>query len=88
VVSFPLATLVDLRNQDHSLEGEIQDQEYSLEDDAAIEKFVRGHVETTWHSLGTCAMRPREDNGVVDKDLNVYGIQGLKVASKPSSPQP
>jgi hypothetical protein len=30
------AGLVDLRNQDHSLEGEIPDLEYSLEDDAAL----------------------------------------------------
>ena len=38
------------------------------------------HVETTWHSLGTCAMKPREEGGVVDKRLNVYGTQNLKCA--------
>jgi choline dehydrogenase-like flavoprotein len=36
------------------------------------------HVETTWHSLGTCAMKPREQGGVVDKRLNVFGTEGLK----------
>ena len=25
-------------------------------------------------------MKPRECNGVVDSDLNVYGVSGLKVA--------
>jgi hypothetical protein len=27
-------------------------------------------------------MKPREAGGVVDKDLNVYGTEGLKVAGK------
>ena len=30
--------------------------------------------------LGTCAMKPREEGGVVDSKLNVYGVEGLKVA--------
>lgn len=29
---------------------------------------------------GTCAMKPRADGGVVDKYLNVYGTQNLKIA--------
>lgn len=46
---------------------------------------VQRHVETTWHSLGTCSMAPREGNsiakhgGVVDERLNVHGVKGLKV---------
>ena len=53
--------------------------EYSAEDDALIEQHVRATVQTTWHSMGTCKMAPREEMGVVDADLNVYGVQGLKV---------
>ncbi|TQB76868.1 Alternative oxidase, mitochondrial precursor [Monascus purpureus] len=58
--------------------------EYSKEDIAEIEKWVQRHVETTWHSLGTCSMAPREGNsivkhGVVDERLNVHGVKGLKV---------
>jgi choline dehydrogenase-like flavoprotein len=30
--------------------------------------------------MGTCAMKPREEGGVVDARLNVYGVEGLKVA--------
>lgn len=42
-------------------------------------------VETTWHSLGTCSMAPREGNsivkhGVLDERLNVHGVKNLKVA--------
>jgi alcohol oxidase len=58
---------------------EVKDIEYSKEDDAAIEDWVRGNLNTTWHSVGTCAMREREDFGVVDKDLNVYGTRNLKL---------
>ncbi|KAJ7260517.1 alcohol oxidase-like protein [Mycena haematopus] len=54
---------------------------YSAEDDEAIDRFHRAAaVGTTWHSLGTCAMKPRDQKGVVDSRLNVYGVQNLKVA--------
>ncbi|KAJ8508104.1 hypothetical protein ONZ45_g9584 [Pleurotus djamor] len=53
---------------------------YTKADDDAIDKFIRKFVETTWHSAGTCAMKPREVGGVVDPRLNVYGIKNLKVA--------
>lgn len=53
--------------------------EYDAEDDKAIEDFVRSNLETTWHSLGTCKMAPKEEGGVVDKHLNVYGTVGLKI---------
>ncbi|KAK8064414.1 gmc oxidoreductase [Apiospora phragmitis] len=54
--------------------------EYTAEDDAAIEQFLRENVNTTWHSLGTCKMAPRENGGVVDGNLSVYGVEGLKLA--------
>lgn len=54
--------------------------EYTAEDDAILEKWIRENVGTTWHSLGTCKMLPRESMGVVDPSLNVYGVTGLKIA--------
>jgi alcohol oxidase len=56
-----------------------EDIKYTEEDDKAIDDWVADHVETTWHSLGTCAMKPREEGGVVDGRLNVYGTENLKV---------
>ncbi|KAF9067454.1 GMC oxidoreductase-domain-containing protein [Rhodocollybia butyracea] len=53
---------------------------YSAEDDKAIDDHIRANVSTTWHSLGTCAMKARKDGGVVDPRLNVYGVENLKVA--------
>ncbi|CCC08667.1 unnamed protein product [Sordaria macrospora k-hell] len=58
---------------------------YSDKDIKAVEDWVKRHVETTWHCLGTCSMAPREGNsivkhGVLDERLNVHGVKGLKVA--------
>ncbi|KAJ6779318.1 hypothetical protein PWT90_02501 [Aphanocladium album] len=61
--------------------------QYSKEDDAAIEDWIRSHLETGWHSIGTCKMAPREQGGVVDKHLNVYGTQGLKIADLSIAPE-
>jgi GMC oxidoreductase len=59
--------------------------EYTSEDIAHVEKWVKRHCETTWHSLGTCSMAPKEGNsivkhGVLDDRLNVHGVKNLKVA--------
>lgn len=59
---------------------------YTAEDDAAIDDYHRDKVGTTWHSIGTCAMKPREQGGVVDPRLNVYGVQNLKVADLSIAP--
>ena len=61
--------------------------EYSKEDDEAIEKKIREIVSTTWHSLGTCKIAPREQKGVVDANLNVYGVKGLKLADLSVPPE-
>jgi alcohol oxidase len=62
-----------------------EELEYTSEDIAHIEKWVQRHCETTWHSLGTCSMAPKEGNsivkhGVLDERLNVHGVKNLKVA--------
>jgi choline dehydrogenase-like flavoprotein len=65
---------------DGPLPADIPDIAYTPEDDAVLEKWLRANVSTTWHSLGTCKMAPREQNGVVDASLGVYGVEGLKIA--------
>jgi alcohol oxidase len=64
-----------------------RDIEYTAEDDAAIEQWARENVNTTWHSLGTCKMAPREQQGVVDASLGVYGIENLKIADLSIPPE-
>jgi hypothetical protein len=34
---------------------------------------------SVFHPVGTCAMMPRELGGVVDEELRVYGVKGLRV---------
>ncbi|KAI0773655.1 alcohol oxidase-like protein [Fomes fomentarius] len=62
------------------------DFEYTEEDEKAIEEYIREVVTTVWHSLGTCAMKSREQGGVVDSRLNVYGVDGLKIADMSIAP--
>ncbi|KZV84973.1 alcohol oxidase [Exidia glandulosa HHB12029] len=59
---------------------------YSAEDDAILEAWIRQTAGTMWHSMGTCAMKARAEGGVVDPRLNVYGIQGLKIADLSTCP--
>lgn len=43
------------------------------------EKLVQDSAISSWHPIGTCAMLPKEDGGVVDPRLRVYGIENLRV---------
>ncbi|KAL7269728.1 hypothetical protein RUND412_007595 [Rhizina undulata] len=58
---------------------QIEDLVYSDEDNKAVEQWIRENVNTTWHSMGTLAMKPKAEGGVVDSRLNVHGIKGLKI---------
>ena len=50
-----------------------------IQTDAAIEAWLRANAETAFHPIGTCRMGPGED-AVVDDQLRVHGLQGLRVA--------
>jgi choline dehydrogenase-like flavoprotein len=53
----------------------------SVRTDAQLEAHVRAQVSTTYHPVGTCRMGPMEDAmSVVDAQLRVHGIDGLRVA--------
>lgn len=41
--------------------------------------YARSNMASIWHPVGTCAMLPEEDGGVVSPELNVYGVQHLRV---------
>ncbi|TVY31944.1 Alcohol oxidase [Lachnellula occidentalis] len=84
------AAALVLPSSDGDIEGKmaaVEDINYSKEDDLAIEDWIRGNLATTWHCLGTCAMRARDAGGVVDRHLNVYGTAGLKVADLSMVPE-
>jgi len=46
--------------------------------DAQIEAFVRNHADTIYHPVGTCRMGSGPLD-VVDAELRVHGLQGLRV---------
>ena len=50
-----------------------------IDTDAEIEEFLRRHCETAHHPAGTCRMGT-DDDAVVDGELRVRGIDGLRVA--------
>ncbi|KAM0281000.1 hypothetical protein ACHAQH_003729 [Verticillium albo-atrum] len=60
---------------------------YSAEDDAVLEQYIREKIAGCWHQMGTCKMAAREKGGVVDAALNVYGVQGLKIADLSIAPE-
>ncbi len=46
--------------------------------DAEIEQFIRNHADTIYHPVGSCRMGPGSLD-VVDAELRVHGMEGLRV---------
>ncbi|GAA5830556.1 hypothetical protein JCM3766R1_002761 [Sporobolomyces carnicolor] len=54
--------------------------------DAEFEAWIRSVVRTEYHPVGTAAMLPLKDNGVVDPWLSVYGTQNVRVVDLSIAP--
>ncbi|KAI0709499.1 GMC oxidoreductase [Earliella scabrosa] len=54
--------------------------EQSASDEALIE-YIKNHCSCLYHPLGSASMLPREDGGVVDPTLKVYGTANVRVVS-------
>ena len=54
--------------------------------DAQIEQFIRDHGDTIYHPVGTCRMG-RGALDVVDAELRVHGLQGLRVVDASIMPR-
>ncbi|KAF9448446.1 GMC oxidoreductase [Macrolepiota fuliginosa MF-IS2] len=54
------------------------------DEDESLDKFIRQRNRSTYHYTSTCRMGPREDipdgGAVVDEQLKVFGVNGLRVA--------
>jgi len=49
-----------------------------ITDDEALLAYARQNGDTCWHPCGTCRMGTGED-AVVDPQLRVHGVEGLRV---------
>ena len=73
--------------------GGLLHQEYrpgtSVVEDEALVEFIRNEVDTDFHYGGTCCMgNPDDSNTVVDPQLRVKGVKGLRVADASIMPLP
>ncbi|MGN6548948.1 MAG: GMC oxidoreductase, partial [Pararhizobium sp.] len=55
--------------------------------DADWEKFIRANAVTVFHPMGTCRMGT-DAAAVVDPDLRVQGLEGLRVVDASIMPTP
>jgi len=69
----PLASRIDIDKEP------LLDQALLSKSDKELEDVVRDRLETLYHPTSTCRMAPLNDGGVVDAELRVYGVQGLRV---------
>ncbi|MHA6325788.1 choline dehydrogenase [Roseivivax sp. CAU 1753] len=59
-----------------------------VQDDAALDAFVRDHAESAYHPCGTCRMGRADDPGaVVDPEGRVIGVSGVRVADSSVFPR-
>lgn len=58
-----------------------------MQDDEGLLDYIRRSGQTSWHPIGTCRMGPDGDPGaVVDPQLRVRGVQGLRVVDSSIMP--
>ncbi len=58
----------------------------SAQTDAQIEQFIRNYADTIYHPVGTCRMG-HDEMAVVDAQLRVHGLQGLRVVDASIMPR-
>ena len=58
----------------------------SSDDEGALRAFVRRKAGTIYHPVGTCAMGV-DDQAVVDNELRVHGLEGLRVVDASVMPK-
>ena len=68
------------------LDGQESAASASAKTDEQIEQFIRNHADTIYHPVGTCRMGSGPMD-VVDAQLRVHGVQGLRVVDASIMPR-
>ncbi|KAJ8059589.1 hypothetical protein OCU04_011244 [Sclerotinia nivalis] len=67
-----------------------QAKDVKNDNDEEIDKFIRRRIRTIYHYSSSCRMAPADDAkspGVVDDQLKVHGVKGLRVCDTSIFPQ-
>lgn len=52
---------------------------YNVTADSDLDAYLRGSATTLYHPAGSCKMGAKSEGGVVDGELKVYGVEGLRI---------
>ncbi|EOR03672.1 hypothetical protein J056_003129 [Wallemia ichthyophaga EXF-994] len=69
------------------IESEVSPGEDVMSDED-LNDYIRSSVVSQYHPASSCAMLPRENGGVVDSHLRVYGVDNLRVIDSSTIPLP
>ncbi|CAD6440399.1 f0f64415-a32d-4732-a04c-aae466540c9e [Sclerotinia trifoliorum] len=69
--------------------AKIQERDVRNDSTEEMDKFIRQRIRSTFHYASTCRMAPENDQNpeVVDDQLKVYGVEGLRVCDASIFPQ-
>jgi choline dehydrogenase len=76
-VSYALQIALKMMEKSKAMKPALVPKSNSPED---VDEFIRRYLSGAYHLSSTCLMGPKEEGGVVDQALRVYGAQGLRVA--------
>ncbi|KAF7356525.1 Pyranose dehydrogenase 2 [Mycena venus] len=79
-----------LRLKDRMVEQGYPVADYEAPDfnsDQDIDAYVRSKCQSTYHYSSTCRMGPEDGGGVVDEELKVHGVEGLRIADSSIFPE-
>ncbi|CDO70997.1 GMC oxidoreductase [Trametes cinnabarina] len=86
-IKFGLRLAEDMRKQGYPLKNLIVPEDL---DDSSLDNFIRQNLRTCYHYTSTCRMGAEADllnPGVVDAELRVHGVQGLRVCDASVFPE-
>jgi choline dehydrogenase len=73
-----VALVMEIARQDALAPYCSRPEQLPVTGDGHVRAFIRRHAQTLYHPVGTCAMGAGDD-AVVDTDLRVRGVEGLRV---------